>query len=419
MCCASCRTAWRRTGRRPRASGHTVALRILHIAPYGPEAWAYGGIPRVVGAMVDGLRSRGHHVTLCTTDALDARSRLPRQGGSDHADRRVFRNLSNRAAYHLQAFAPVGLRRFLDAEVATFDVAHIHACHNILGIMAARALTRAQVPYVLSPNGTAPIFERRQAAKRLLAHAGGADVMAGAARVLAVSNAEDRQLHRLGLAPGVVARVPNPVDLREFDGRPDGSRFRRAHGLDDRPLVLFLGKITPRKQVGALVEAFARLPLSNAHLVIAGNDMGGLSEALRRAAERGVRDRVRLTGLLPGAARLDALAAADVVVYPSSGEVFGLVACEALLAGTPVIVGNDSGAAEVVAATGGGLAVAPGDAVALAQAIGAVLDGREAWRREADAAGWRVRALYGADTVVTALESVYDSVLGRALQASA
>ena len=223
----------------------------------------------------------------------------------------------------------------------------------------------------------------------------------------------------LGIAPDAVALVPNPVDLREFEGRPDGSRFRRTRGLDGRPLVLFLGRITPRKGVRTLVEAFAQLKPGCAQLVIAGNDLGGLSEALGRAGELGLRDRVVVPGLLPGAERLDALAAADVVVYPSSDEVFGLVACEALLTGTPVIVGNDSGAAEVVASTGGGLAVTPGDAVALARALATVLDDGERWRREAGDAGVRVRALYGADTVVSALEAVYDSVLGRPLQASA
>ena len=396
-----------------------MALRILHIAPYGPEAWAYGGIPRVVGAMVHGLRARGHQVTLCTTDALDARTRLPRAVTGSIPDRRVFRNLSNRAAYHLQAFAPVGLRRFLETNSAAFDLAHIHACHHVLGIMASLALARASVPYVLSPNGTAPVFERRLVAKRVLQKLGGAEVMARASRVVAVSAAEARQFRVLGIAPDAVALVPNPVDLREFEGRPDGSRFRRTRGLDGRPLVLFLGRITPRKGVRTLVEAFAQLKPGCAQLVIAGNDLGGLSEALGRAGELGLRDRVVVPGLLPGAERLDALAAADVVVYPSSDEVFGLVACEALLTGTPVIVGNDSGAAEVVASTGGGLAVTPGDAVGPALALATVLDDGERWRREAGDAGVRVRALYGADTVVSALEAVYDSVLGRPLQASA
>ena len=394
-----------------------MALRILHIAPYGPEAWGYGGIPGGVGAMAEGLRARGHRVSLCRTDACDARSRLSvRDGG---ADRLVFRNVSNRAAYHLQAFAPVGLRRFLDTSSSSFDIAHIHACHNVLGVMASRALSRAGVPYVLSPNGTAPVFERRLVAKRVLERLGGAEAMARASRVLAVSESEARQLHLLGVAPARLALVPNPVDLREFEPCPDGAGFRRTYGLDGSPVVLFLGKITPRKGVATLVEAFDRLASSGARLVIAGNDMGGLSAALERARALGIRGRVIVTGLLRGADRLEALAAADVVVYPSSDEVFGLVACESLLAGTPVIVGNDSGAAEVVAATGGGVAVLAQDPAALAVAIANVLDAREAWRREARAAATRVRSLFGTDTVVSTLDAVYHDVLAGALRASA
>ncbi len=193
-----------------------------------------------------------------------------------------------------------------------------------------------------------------------------------------------------------------------------------AHGASTTAhVVLFLGKVTPRKGVGTLVDAFAQLARTHAHLVVAGNDMGGLAQALAQADASGICDRVTATGLLSGSARLDALAGADVVVYPSSDEVFGLVACEALLAGTPVIVGDDCGAAEVVAATGGGLSVPPGEVVALARAIAMVLDDREAWRGEALAAAPRVRALYGADTVVATLEAVYNSVLGGASRASA
>ncbi len=396
-----------------------MALRILHVAPYGPEAWAYGGIPRVVGAMADGLQARGHAVAVCTTDALDAQTRLPRGLTVPGPQRYVFPNVSNRAAYHLQAFAPIGLSGFLQSHASSFDVAHIHACHHVLGIMASRALTRAGVPYVLSPNGTAPIIERRRAAKRLLGQLGGAEVMARAARVLAVSEAEAHQLRQLGVAPGRMVHVPNPIDLREFDVEPDGARFRQTHNLGDRPVVLFLGKVTPRKGVGTLVEAFAQLASPRAQLVLAGNDMGGLAQAQAAAHAMKVGDRLTLTGLLRGRDRLDALAAADVVVYPSSDEVFGLVVCEALLAGTPVIVGNDSGAAEVLAATGGGLAVPPREVAALATAIATVLDAREAWQRDARVAAQRVRTLFSVDAVVSALDVVYAGVLAERLEASA
>jgi glycosyltransferase involved in cell wall biosynthesis len=108
--------------------------------------------------------------------------------------------------------------------------------------------------------------------------------------------------------------------------------------------------------------------------------------------------------------RLDALAAADVVVYPSRDEVFGIVPLEALLCGRPVVVCDDSGCGEVIPTTGGGIVIPYGDERTLASAIDSVLDGIEHWSAQAGAAASRVRALYGADPVCDRLETIYEEV---------
>src|SRR5438477_176357 len=78
-------------------------------------------------------------------------------------------------------------------------------------------------------------------------------------------------------------------------------------------------------------------------LVVAGNDRGALGDAQSLVKRLGLGFRVVFTGLLACRERLEALADADVVAYVSEHEVFGLVPLEALLAGTPVVVGDDSG----------------------------------------------------------------------------
>ena len=325
---------------------------------------------------------------------------------------RVFPNLSNRLAYHFQAFFPLGLDRYLKAHAGTFDVAHLHACRNVPGAIAARHLVRRAVPYVVAPNGTAPVIERRQLAKRGFDALAGRRILGRASRVLAVSNTERRQLCALGVAADSIALVPNPVDLDEFAYPIDRERFRRRLGLPDSPLVLFLGKLTPRKRVDDLARAMATLPRRDARLVIAGNDMG--SEAMVRALVHslGLQSRTVFTGLLRGVERLEALAAADVVVYPSQDEIFGLVPLEALLAGTPVIVADDSGCGEVIRATGGGVIVPVGSVEALAQGIRSVLDGSAQWRSAATRAALRVRTMFGEDTVCAELETVYRGLVG-------
>ena len=108
-------------------------------------------------------------------------------------------------------------------------------------------------------------------------------------------------------------------------------------------------------------------------------------------------------GLLEGRERLDALAAADVVVYPSSDEVFGLVPLEALLCGSPVIVCNDSGAGEIIGTVGGGHIVPVDDDDSLAGAIESMLAANGLWRAAGPA--WpaaSVRQLFDADVDVRA-----------------
>jgi glycosyltransferase involved in cell wall biosynthesis len=325
---------------------------------------------------------------------------------------RVFPNFSNRLAYRYQAFLPLGLDAFMSDHAGRFDVAHIHACRNFPGVIAARHLRRHKIPYVLAPNGTAPLIERRRLLKRGFDVLFGRRVMRDASRVLAVSDAERRQFGELGVRPSAIAVIPNPVDLDEFHAAADGDRFRAAFQLPAGPLVLFLGKITPRKGLDVLVRAFAALASRTpASLVIAGNDMGGGAEARQLAASLGIGERMQMTGLLAGRDRLDALTAAAVVVYPSQHEIFGLVPLEALLCGTPVIVAGDSGCGEIVRATGGGQVVAYGDASALASAIDTALADLPAWRDAASRAGAVVRDKYGDDTVCAQVEAMYEEMV--------
>jgi glycosyltransferase involved in cell wall biosynthesis len=391
------------------------SLRVLHVTPYSGEAWAYGGIPRLADALVRGLARRGHDVTLCATDACDASTRLATTPTTtDGVTRLVFPNVSNRAAYHLQLFLPRGLSDYLAQAAGSFDVAHLHACRNLPGAIAAHHLRRAGVPYVLEPNGTAPRIERRRLAKRIFDVAAGRRVLRGASRIIAVSNAERAQLRSVGVDARAIRLVPNPVELTEFTPAPRRGVFRRRINHPTGPLVLFLGRLSPRKRVDVLLRSFARLPHPDSRLVIAGNDMGSERSARRLTRELGIEGRTTFTGLLRGSDRLEALADADVLVYPSQDEIFGLVPLEALLCGTPVIVADDSGCAEVVRNVGGGQIVSLGDVESLRRAIGAVLENADRWRAAAIDAAARVRATFARDIVCAQLDDVYQELVGAA-----
>ena len=153
--------------------------------------------------------------------------RLPLDTKAPGIDLRLFPNRSNRLAYHLQCYTPAGLHRYLRDHAHEFDVAHLHACRNLPGAIAAHYLTRYGVPYVIQPNGTAPVIERRQTLKRIFDTLAGRRMMRDAAAIVAVTEAERDQLLALGVPDDKIRLVPNPVDVQRARAARD-PRSRRS-----------------------------------------------------------------------------------------------------------------------------------------------------------------------------------------------
>lgn len=392
-------------------------LNLLHVTPYYEAAWGYGGIPRVASAVCRALSGRGHRVTVATTDARDGQARVAgggrwaawESGGSGGVRVRVFPNLSNRLAFRRQFFVPLGLGAFLRDSLREFDLVHVHGHHHLLSVQATRAALRAGVPYLITPNGLVPRDEGQRAAKWVFDLALGRHVLSGAARVTAVTEAERADLVRCGLDPSRLRILPNPLELDSFaDPGPPGA-LRAAIGGGFRQVVLYLGTLIPQKGVDVLVRALAGLGPEVA-LAIAGPDLGGGGRARQAVADLGLGERVFFLGRIEGEARAGLLADADVVAYPGRAESFGLVPLEALVCGTPVVVGDDSGCGELIRSLGGGRLVSPGDVGALAEALGEVLSEPEPWRARAREAGRAVRARFGPDAVAARAEEIYAEV---------
>jgi glycosyltransferase involved in cell wall biosynthesis len=154
-------------------------------------------------------------------------------------------------------------------------------------------------------------------------------------------------------------------------GDADVARVRAAYDLPDR-FVLWTGTMEPRKNLGGLIRAYARLDTS-VELVLVGprgwqEDLGSHLEGLSPQA----RARIRALGWVPGA-DLEALyAAATVLCFPSLLEGFGFPVVEAMAQGTPVVTSRGTSTEEL--ADGVGILVDPTDTDALAEAMQRVLD---------------------------------------------
>lgn len=161
-------------------------------------------------------------------------------------------------------------------------------------------------------------------------------------RVITPSASSKRDIVRFyGVAPERIEVIPEGVDdaFRPLDDPARLAARRRAYFEDGRPFVLFVGKLTARRRVPELVEAFAALRRERSlphGLVVVGPDPAGV-DVPRRAAELGVGGAVRHLPYAGHHELVEAYAAADLFVYPSEYEGFGIPVLEAMACGAPVV----------------------------------------------------------------------------------
>lgn len=193
--------------------------------------------------------------------------------------------------------------------------------------------------------------------------------------VLADSEATRRDLIDLfEVSPDRVQTLYSGVE-KFFHPVTDCARLEevRARYRLDRPFILSVGTIEPRKNLARLIEAFSRMPRRReVDLVLAGGK-GWLYDEIYRAPEQfGVAEHVRFLGFVPDADLPVLYSLAALVAYPSLYEGFGLPVLEALACGAAVVTSNNSSLPEVAGEAA--LLVDPRDTEALCEAMARLLD---------------------------------------------
>jgi glycosyltransferase involved in cell wall biosynthesis len=237
-----------------------------------------------------------------------------------------------------------------------------------------------------------------------------------ASLVLAISQCTADDVHRiLGVPYERIVVTPLGVDERFFGASlpADVQAFDSRYGLDsNRPLVLYVGGIDQRKNAPAMIKAIAEA----AEKCVA-NDMprpqflmaGGIQKdrqfpVLQRAIEEhGLADCVIMPGFVPDEELLQLYARADVFLFLSLYEGFGLPALEAMAAGLPIVCSNRSAMPEVVGDAG--LLVDPTDTAQAAEAIWRLLQNKQLAHHYSEQGVKRARLFPWARTGKTTLEA--------------
>lgn len=253
-----------------------------------------------------------------------------------------------------------------DLRTLEFDVLHAHDWLVARASLALQSL--ADLPLLTTIHATE--HGRNEGIRTELQrkiHAQEAALIAGSNGVIVCSRFMKREVARVHDVGSVqVDVIPNGVTLEELP-RVD----RQSRGANAKT-VLFVGRMVREKGVDVLLEAAQQVLRTHPEtkFVLAGT--GPMVEEWRRWGEQ-IGPQVEFAGFVANDVRDDWLRRADVCVFPSLYEPFGIVTLEATAAGTPVVVSATGGLLEVVTHDVTGCLFEPGNALALAHQITRVL----------------------------------------------
>jgi glycosyltransferase involved in cell wall biosynthesis len=358
--------------------------------------------------MCQALQSEGVEVLIATTDA-DGESRLPVKIGAQTLYQGLpvifFSRQWNEAFKYSHPLA-----RWLDNNVDSFDVVHIHAVFSHSSIAAARSCLRKMVPYIVRPLGSLDPWSLKQKrfAKNILWRMAVKEMLQGASAVHYTTAGEKRLAEDgLGINSGVVV----PLGVQQHVPTPEPDGFQPGISLlGNSPYVLLLSRIHQKKNIESLLEAFSfvteRTQYRGWKLVVAGDGEPHYVNGLKELARQCCGERVLFTGWLDGKRKTAVLKGASLVVLPSYQENFGLSVVEAMASRIPVLVSTQVNLSEEISAAGAGWIVDL-ERGSLQEALAEALEDREERVKRGISGENLVRSRYTWPAVAKSLHELY------------
>ncbi|MGH8021655.1 MAG: glycosyltransferase [Opitutaceae bacterium] len=246
------------------------------------------------------------------------------------------------------------------------DIVHAHGLYTMAHWMLGSAARRQDRALVYHVHGFfEPWILARSRARKRLVHGLFEDANFKHARLWrALTSKEAEQIRAQGItAPIVVAA--NGIDLAAFDATSEAIASS-PFAVKSRRRMLFLARLHPKKGLGLLIPAWARVrqEARDWELVIAGPDeLGHLAEAQSLVKTHELENEIRFTGAVTGADKLALLRSADAFILPSHSEGFSVAILEAMACRVPVAATHACNFPELDTEGGGWLCQAEPEAV--------------------------------------------------------
>ena len=397
-------------------------MKILNVIQSYYPATVYGGPIFSVHFAAQALARSGHELSASTTNA----------NRPDRLDVPINQPVKFEPRYHVRYYHDTILDRFswgftrnIARDIASCDVVHLQDVFSTYALITVFHAMRQKKPLVISPRGVFSswaLSAKRSAAKQFWIKWLFAPLVRRHPALLWHATSEQEAKDTTAIFPeSQPIVVVNGVDLAAYDlvEIPDRTewtqRFLGRQINADVQILLTMGRIHQVKGLDIALEALALLRKQGRKFVfvIAGRDEGASIDLIAQAKKLGIDDCVSFAGEVLGDDKIRFLKGADLFLFSSRSENFGLACLEALAAGVPVIASKDTPWASLEN-HGAGRWV-DNNAVAIAKAINSLSTANmPAMRRAAQA----LAGEFGFENVARQFSSSYEKLLTQSIRVS-
>ncbi|MDB9446472.1 glycosyltransferase [Anabaena sp. CS-542/02] len=389
-------------------------MKILMVIPALGEV--YGGPTKIVLELAQSIAKLNVSVDIIATHA----------NGSTSLDVPLNQWI-RKNGYRIQYFSYLDLfdykftgsmTKWLFKNVSNYDIVHTNAIFSY-PILAAHLICQfRKVPYISAPHGMMEPWALAYKAwkKKLYFSFLEKPLLQRSQALQMTASTESRHVKSLGLKTRLVF-IPNGIHRQDFVSLPSSEIFYQEFPQTrDKTLIIFLGRIDPKKGLDLLAPAFAQAlkKFTDAHLIVAGPDNTGfLPTAESYFIKAGCRDAVTFTGMLTGTLKYAALAAADIYVAPSYSEGFSMSVLEGMATGLPCVITTGCNFPE--AGTAKAASIVDIDADKIADALIQLLQDPIAAKEMGDRAREFILDNYTWDTIAAKMAAVYQDIQGQGI----
>lgn len=312
----------------------------------------YGGTSKIVNELVTSLGKLDISIDLVTTDANDTTNlKVPLQSWLTFETHR----LQYFPCWHRRDLVlSSSLARWLMLHVNDYDLVHTHTIFAPIVSFTHWVCRLQNVPYIAAPHGMLEpwALSYKASKKRIyfdwIEKAG----LKKASAIQVTATPEGDHVNALGFDQTVL--VHNGLHQQDYETSANLESFYQNFPITrGKTIVLFLGRVDPKKGLDLLAPAFSKVKerFPKAHLVVAGPDSIGFTETAKKYfVQAGCLDAVTFTGMIKGKLKKAALEAASVYVAPSYSEGFSMSVLEGMASSLPCVITTGCNFPEAAAA---------------------------------------------------------------------